>query len=533
MGTRSRWDTGWRYAAVTIAYALSAFLFRQVSISHWLIVCGFDLTVLLLAPYRFWPSIFVGESLMLLVKSIECFDQFGWLWSTLNVFPSMVLMAPLVYLARERWHVLDRGVLNMPALLGCSLLVAAAMTLNSLGMLSITPLPPHYKIEWGSVAGRYMLGDLIGILTVTPSVLAIRKAMKKHPWRQWGALLADSKILLESLGLMFPALAMLVWVGLAAAPHTSTRQIAQVAMFLPVVWLALRHGWQGAAFGGTAASLAVMILMPEKYDHDTLQAEVLVTFVTSSMLLLGGRITAINRQAEQERLDVHMALALAQRNVHASEMHLKMTSAALEHIRDTVQAGFALMLGRLRHLQPAINDAGYQRHALSAQEQITGLANSLYPSAWREGGLPAALQDGAIAQALRAGGVNYRCDCRGQTGHLPQSVRVAIYRSTNEAIADVCSRRQVSDVLVQVRCGMKRGRRWAVASVSVGAHPVRLKHVAWDEVVPKVVRATSGLGWPALQDRAATFEGRARERMTRHGRRITMSFQEPMKPGEY
>jgi hypothetical protein len=86
---------------------------------------------------------------------------------------------------------------------------------------------------------------------------------------------------------------------------------------------------------------------------------------------------------------------------------------------------------------------------------------------------------------------------------------------------------------VQVRCGIKSGRRWAVASVSVGAHPVHLKHIAWNELVPKVVRSTSGLGWSAIQDRAATFEGRARERMTRHGRRITMSFQEPMKPGEH
>jgi glucose-6-phosphate-specific signal transduction histidine kinase len=534
MGNGSRWNTWWRYVIVAVVYCAGVSLFRQVSISHWLVMCGFDLTVLLLTPYRYWPALFTGEFLQLLVKSIQCFDQFGWLWSTVNLLPTLLVMAPLVYVARERWHVLDRGYLNMPALLACSLFVAAVMTLDSLVSLSITPLPPGYVLPggWGGVAGRWLLGNFIGILTITPIVLAFRNMMVKHPWRHWLSRALDSKLLIESIGLVLPVLGMLIWTGLEVSPHTSTRQIAQVAMFLPVVWLALRHGWQGAAIGGTAASFAVMVLMPERYDHDTLQSEVLVSFVISSMLLLGGRITSIDRQAAQERMDVRMALALAQRNVHVSEMHLKMTSMALEHIRETVQAGFTLMLGRLRHLQPAIDDTGYRKHALTAQDQITGLAESLYPTAWRVGGLPSALQEGAVAHALRAGGMHYRCDFRGPIGQLPQSLRVAVYRSTNEAIADVCSRQHASDILVQVRCGVRHGRRWTVASVSVHAHPVRMKHVIWNEVIPKVVRATSSLGWAAIQDRAATFEGRARERMTQRGRRITISFQEPQKPDD-
>ncbi|WP_158545014.1 MASE1 domain-containing protein [Dyella monticola] len=293
---------------MAIVYGISVSLFRQISISHWLVMCGFDLTVLLLTPYRYWPALFVGEFFQLLVKSIQCFDQFGWLWSVQNLLPTLLVMAPLVWVARERWHVLHRGYLNIPALLACSLLVAAAMTLDSLVSLSVTPLPPGYVLPggWGGVAGRWLLGNFIGILTITPTVLAFRKMMTQYPWRQWASRVFDSKLLLESIGLVLPVLAMLVWVGLEATPHTATRQIAQIAMFLPVVWLALRHGWQGAAMGGTAASLAIMLLMPERYDQSTLQAECLVSFVISSMLLLGGRITAMDRQAEQERIDVRM-----------------------------------------------------------------------------------------------------------------------------------------------------------------------------------------------------------------------------------
>ncbi|RDS82236.1 hypothetical protein DWU98_09380 [Dyella monticola] len=308
MGKGTRGSTFGRYAIVAIVYGISVSLFRQISISHWLVMCGFDLTVLLLTPYRYWPALFVGEFFQLLVKSIQCFDQFGWLWSVQNLLPTLLVMAPLVWVARERWHVLHRGYLNIPALLACSLLVAAAMTLDSLVSLSVTPLPPGYVLPggWGGVAGRWLLGNFIGILTITPTVLAFRKMMTQYPWRQWASRVFDSKLLLESIGLVLPVLAMLVWVGLEATPHTATRQIAQIAMFLPVVWLALRHGWQGAAMGGTAASLAIMLLMPERYDQSTLQAECLVSFVISSMLLLGGRITAMDRQAEQERIDVRM-----------------------------------------------------------------------------------------------------------------------------------------------------------------------------------------------------------------------------------
>jgi two-component system, NarL family, sensor histidine kinase FusK len=532
MGKGSHRNTWWRYVIVTVIFGVSVSLFRQISISHWLIMCGFDLAVLILTPYRYWPSLFVGETLSLLAKSIACFDQFGMLWSSLNLIPSLLFMAPIVYTVRERWHVLDKNHANIGALLACSLLVALVMTLNSLGMLAITPLPPNYVVHWGEVAGRWVLGNFIGILTIVPLVLACRQFIVKHSWRQWGAAMLDGKLMIESIGLVLPVLGLLVWVGLNAAPHNSTRQIAQIAMFLPVVWLALRHGWKGAAFGGTAASFAVMMLMPERYDRDTLTAEVLISFVTSSMLLLGGRITAMDRRAAQERTDVRTALALAQRNVYVGEMHLRMTSMALEQIRESVQTGFTMMMGRLRHLQPAIDDGGYRRHALVTQDQITGLAEGLYPTAWRERGLPSALQDGAVAQALREGGIAYRCDFRGSIGSLPQPLRVAVYRSVNEVIADVCVKRNTSDILVQVRCGDRHGRRWAVASVSVSAHPVRVKHIEWDLMLQKVIRPTSGLGWQAVLDRAATFGGRARERMTLRGRRITMSFLEPQKSGD-
>lgn len=530
MGKAQRWSTWWRYVAIALLYGLCVSLFRWVIIPHWLIVCGLNFAALLLMPYRYWPCLFMGESLSLLRTSVACEAQFGMLWAVINTIPSSLFAAPVVYWSRERWPVLHRGHLNMIALLGCGLLVSTVMTINSAGILSIELLPPGYTFQWTDVLSRWMLGNYIGILSIVPTVLAFQQSAIKRPWRLWGGAFLDSKLLIESIGLVVPFVGMLIWVGLSASPYTNTRQIAQIAMFFPVVWLALRHGWQGAALGGTVASFAIIALMPEKHDHGTMQAEVLVAFVISTLLLTGARLTAMDRQAAKERTEVRMALALAQRNVHIGEMHLRMTSMALEQIRENVQTGFTMMMGRLRHLQPAVDDGGYRKYALLTRDQIAGLAEGLYPSAWRERGLPSSLQDGPIAQALRDGGMSYRCDLRGPISALPQVLRVAIYRSINEAIADVCAKRNTSDILVQVRCGPRYGRRWVVASVSFKAHPVRMKHVDWDHMLPRVVRATSGMGWAAIQDRAETFEGRARERITSRGHRISMSFYEPESP---
>ena len=531
MGTRHR-NAWWRHVAVAVVYALAVLLFRWVIVPHWLVVCGLHVAVLLLVPYRYWPALFVGESAAMLKTSITCEAQFGLLWSTLNLIPSIVFAAPIVYWARERRQMLKQSEVNMGALLICVLLVSVVMTFDSLGSLAITPLPKGYVIHWGEVAGAWLLGNYLGALTIVPITLVVYQALIRQSSRTWLSAFGDSKLVIEVIGLLFPAMALLVWMGTSAPLGTNTRQIAQIAAFLPVVWLALRHGWKGAAVGGMAASVAIIALMPEKFDHTTIQAQVLCAFVISTMLLVGGRITAMDRQAEQERLDVRKALELAQRNVQMSERQLKTAAAGLEQVRDNVERGFTMMLGRLRVLQPAIADTGYQRHARTTQEQIGKLADALYPTAWRDRGLPAALQEGAVAQALQENGFRYTCDFRGPVTSLPQPVRMAIYRSVIEAIADVCAKRNTAEIVVQVRCGQRHGRQWALTTLTFRGHPVAVRHVRWDELLAVLVRSTSGLGWQAVQDRALTFEGRAHERMIAHGRRIAILLVAPQQLGD-
>ena len=526
------WANPWfRRIGVAVSYALLIYLVHQITIMHFLLLTGVHLTVLLLTRYRDWPVLIVGEMAALIPITIECINQWGWgiPWGIFNVIPGIVIMAPVVWIVRERWPIITpRHTLNMGSLLGCALVLSFLMTAYNIASLLVMHLPAGYVLHLDKAAVEWVLGNYLGILAITPTALFAHQLFSGARWRELGVRLLDNRTVLDSIFLVLPALLLLVWIGLESV---RVRQIAQVAMFLPIVWLAMRHGWQGAAIGGTVSSLAVVALMPAAYDQQTIQAEAIVAFAISSMLLLGARIGALHQHAEQERMDVRMALALAQRNVHIGEMQLRTTSLALEQIRETVQASFSMMMSRLRHLQPTIEDRSYHRQALVAQDQLFRLADSLYPVSWRERGLPAALREGAIPRALDETGVGYWCDLRGPLSRLSQTLHLAIYRLVVEVVADACAKRNISEVIVRVRCGERAGRRWALVSMIFRDTASTSGNVRWDELLPRVMRSTSGMGWSGIRDRAMTFEGDAREHLIANGRRVSLLLLDPITIG--
>jgi len=527
------WERPWfRHVAIALGYGLAVVVFRALSVSHWMILDGLRLAVFLLVPYRYWPALLVGESGYFIYLSAECFDQWGGAWAAVNLVPPSLFLLPLIYWAREQWPPVSKTAVNIAALLGCALLMSFIGTIRDVSMVRLMHLPANYMVNYGALAARCFIGDYLGILTVTPLVLVIhRQLTEEGGWRQIRDKIVGSRLVFESACVGLPVLAFLLWLGMLAPVPSETRQLAQIAMFLPVVWLAFRHGWQGAAVGGTVASCAIKIMMPALYDHHTIQAEILVAFAISSMLLMGARIAALDRRAEQEQADLRMALALAQRNVYIGEMQLRMASQTLEQVRETIHAGFTMMLGRLRHLQPAVDDRGYQRHALAAQEQLHRLADSLYPASAPGRALPTALREGAMVRLLNDAGLLYSCDVRGQLSQLSNALRMTIYRIVCEAIADACSKKDVSGVRVQIRYIEHYGRRGVMVRVCLAADPIRLVHIHWDELLAGVARSSSGLGLRAIQDRAATFEGRAKMHSSAQGRYISALLLEPVTGG--
>lgn len=529
------WAHIWvRHIAIAVSYGLAVVLFRELSVSQWMILAGLRLSVLLLAPYRYWPALAIGESGYYVVLGYVCSGTWGVPWGIGCAIPGIVYAAPIVYWVRERWSPIEKKTINIARLLVCALLVSLAVTLRDLGLfLVIKNLPANYVVDYSSLASDYFIGNYMGVLTVTPVAIFLYQMVSEAGWYRWAKRVAGNRVIFESVCMVVPVMAFLLWLGMTASPHTNVRQIVQIAMFLPVVWLAVRHGWQGAAVGGAAASCAVWILMPPAHaDYDTLRAEVIVAFAISTMLLMGGRIATLDKTASQDRADFHMALSLAQRNVYVGEMQLRMTSQALEQIRETIHSGFSILMGRLQLLQPAVDDRGYRFHAIAAQDQLHYLADSLYPVALREKGLPNALRDGAFARVLSDAGIAYSCDLYGPLSKLSSTLRMTIYRVIWDAVYDACLKRNVSGIKVRIRAGERWGRRCVMVNVYSYSDATKVADIQWSELLPRLLRATSGLGLQAVQDRAAIFEGRTRIRSLPEGSCLSILLLDAAIPGD-
>jgi len=523
---RKEW---WRFLAVALAYGVGVTLVRQISISHWLILAGVHFAVLLLCRYRYWPALIVGEAVSLVHFAISYEHQFGIVWAIQVLVPSIIFMMPIVYLFRRYAPIRAGNGVNVGRMLMCSLILSGIMTAHNFGEVALMKLPNGYQVDVIPVAARWVLGNFLGILTIVPFALAVAQAGRVRSLREIFSKLSTSGVARDTLFSLVPALLVLMWFGWM---QPNVNALVQAAMFLPVVWIALRHGWIGAAVGGMFASLAVMTLMPVRDDAGTMQAEIIIAFTISTMLLIGEQVAALRGMVEQERVDLRLTLALAQRNVAAGEARLKLAAQGLGYVQETVRTGYQVMMGRLRSAQPGSEERGYGRQASLAQDQLYRLADCLHPIAWRDRGLTAALQEGALARMLDECGVVYRSDVHGPVEQLSSTLHLAIYRIAGETIASWCAYKDVSGFKVSLRTGFSKGRRWVVLRLAGFYSSQDETRVRWDELLPRVERIGSGLGLTAVRDRAATYEGFCRERNSLARRQLSVLMLDPVEPGE-
>ncbi|SEI86852.1 Signal transduction histidine kinase, glucose-6-phosphate specific [Frateuria terrea] len=515
-----------RHVAVALGYALAYTLLRHVSFSFWLIFAGCRLGVLLFVPYRYWPALAIGECLALVPHGMACAPEYGWLWGVGYMLPPILFAMPVVRWCRERRRMFpSRNATNINVFLSCTLAVSAIWTAVNMVTFSVMQWPAgafHYQLR--SVVGWYFLGNYIGILTLVPLILFVREELPIADLRQLWAKFSESRLVMDSAFLLVPALVLLVWLVRGASGDVSRE--ARVAMFLPVAWLALRHGWRGAALGGTAASIAVVLTVTGVRDTDTVQALVFIAFTITTMLMLGGRIALLHEGEMREKTDARLALAMAQRNVFMGEMQLRQTSYALEQVSGAIQASYTQLVGRLRGLLPGLDERTYYRQAALTQHQMYRLADSLYPLAWRERGLLAALREGSMPRALDEAGIVYWCDVRdGKLDELPTSVHITLYRLACEAVALACSKRNISHIHVRLRGGSFGGRRWVALCADTRVEYERLSRVRWDDLASAL--GGSGLGLGAIKDRAAIFRGKVRARSLPGGERLSLMLFEP------
>lgn len=504
----SPWGEVWMHFAAALGYALGFMLLREVSFSHWVLFAGFRLSALLLVPYRYWPALIVGELVPLGGIALSHADRYGALWSTLFVIPPIALAMPVVWRCRHKQKLFPgpREV-QLAVLVGCTFAVSVIWSVIDLSVVATARLPSGYpKLDFGVLISRWFVGNFLGVLTVVPLVLFIREAACGDNVLVMLRRVLGSKFFVDAVSVLLPALAFLVWIGTESS-QDSLKQAARIAMFFPVVWLSLRYGWHGAAVGGTASSIAVVLTMPAKYDLGTLQAQVFIAFSITTMLLLGERIAHLHRREMLEKDDAQWSMALARRTLIAGELQLRQTSTALEHVREAVQLTFAGLLDRLRATAPTAEDRDLRRRAAMTQQQLFRLADSLHPVTWRDAGFSSALRHGAIARALDEAGIRFwPCIDDRELTQLSESTQIAVYRLACDLIALSCSHWALSSITLRVRAFRFAERRSVVTQIYACKGGGGIDEAMLGDLFLRLASTAPAI--EVLRDRVALFEGR-------------------------
>jgi glucose-6-phosphate-specific signal transduction histidine kinase len=439
--------------------------------------------------------------------------------------PHIVLAMPIVVLFQDRWRMLPpRGEARMGTLLLCALLVSLVWAAQNLAALAAAKWPPGYTVSYPKAAAEYVLGNGLGVLTVAPLALVLREIMRDLPMRQWVKAALGSRLVLECVGWMLPALVLLVFLGRGAAGE-ELRQTARMAMFLPVVVVALRHGWRAVAVGGAAASIGVVLAVGNQPTTAGLQAETYICLAIS--LLLGARVATLNQQDKREQMGIQAALALAQRAVFLGDQRLRMAAESIEQIRDGIRNYHYQILRLLGQMLPFADDRNYRRQEALVQDQLFRLADRIHPMSQNGRSFAEVLRGGGLARALDDAHVRFHVDLEGgkRLGRLDDTLHLALYRVLTEVVQSACEQRNVTHVYVRIRAGAFKARRWAVMRVET-IREGSADAVKWQVLLPRLAAMTAGIN--DVYDQVAIYAGLVKERRLPQGRRVSMMFYNPV-----
>jgi glucose-6-phosphate-specific signal transduction histidine kinase len=529
----------WRHLLVAAVYAAVYAALRSVSVSNWSLPASLRLASLLLLPMRYWPALVVGEAIPVGYQAWLCHGNFGWAWASFAAFPPIALCAPAAAWLRRRMAVVQAdGRVAVPAVLSIALACAVLTAAGNVAALASVQLPagqPAPALTARIVFG-YFLGNYLGALTLAPLALAARGWLANlRPGSALVALRHSALLRDGAMSLVLPLTA-LAWLGYASG-NADAMQVCRIAMFLPVVWLTLRHGWQGAALGGAAASCAVALTSTIVRDPSVIQAQAIIAFAISTLLMFGERLAfpAPAGASQRERLDREYGLLLAQQGLYQEEQRMKHAAEALEQVRQSMRDMQNRLLDRLRDRIPANEERAYSRQAALAQHEMHRLTNALYPRVWREQGEPSTVQlrEGPVAMAAAAIGATFECELIGQDlDHLASDVHMALYRLAGETLVYALSRQPTRHVDLVIRGGHSQGQRWVVmrmdchrASSTDGG--MRLAQEQCKKAMSLL--GTSGLGIETIRERAQIYGGDAHVRENPLGLRITVLLHDALR----
>jgi glucose-6-phosphate-specific signal transduction histidine kinase len=509
------------HGAVALGYALAYMAIRPLSVSYWPFAAGLRVACLMLVPRRYWSALVVGEVIPLTYFNMQCLDDAGITWVVLSSVPFIALGMPVMNWFRNRAGLFPTpGMVNITRLLGCLLALSVMWaSINYITLATVQLRSGLYVIPSGMWM-MYLIGNYTVLLLVVPWAIMIRIRGRRHIWPLWRLRTPINHPLVRDLGIATMVLmTMVAWYRIASGSLQST---LLMAMFFPAVWLTLKHGWRASVIGGTLSLASICGLLAWGTEPEAQQAQTLMAMAITSLYFFGARISeqgrAYGRVQQHARDDKNVARdALAQ-----GEDRLQRTSHALDCMAVLVQSDY---IDALKRYVPTDEWHNFYGQAEQLRRSLLHLSESLYPSAWRERGLGAALHD-AIGKALREAGLCYECDTVGrELRFLSPALQAALYRVACDAVTVLAASPACIGMHMAVRTGRRQGRRWIVLRIQSQEDSMNVAQAVLQGKQRHSVSAALGASLRSAEEArklVRVFDGLMTMRELSDGKRIAM-----------
>ncbi|MGE3932670.1 MAG: ATP-binding protein [Rhodospirillaceae bacterium] len=258
-----------------------------LGITPWNPSAGLSFALLLRYGVRFAPAVFAAVVLADVLSRELPLQPLATIAAALAI---TVGYAATAWLLRARLAISQRldGLRDLALLIGVALAVTGIVAATVVTLFAATALLP-----WSDLAlmlRRYWTGDVIGIAVLTPFLLLA--------FERGSRLTLPRPAAVAEYGLQLAAIGLGLWIifGLERIDHFEYAYV----LFLPLIWIALREGLQGATWGivGTQVGLVAAVQV-KGYDADVMgQFQLLMLAVAVTGLALGAVVDQ-RRRAEQ------------------------------------------------------------------------------------------------------------------------------------------------------------------------------------------------------------------------------------------